>query len=271
MGISDWLRPRSTPSGPDDLRGALLDALERKDYERAMRLINDNSDQIRNEFRSWTTVPESLRGDADALSRYANGLWTIAKIFEKSGDASLRIWFEGGGRDTPLTAWNDALQSAARMTDSGQAAEAVVLLRATLDSIGTTTGTGVNQYRARCLGSLGAALNELGNTSEAVRVTREALEICRQAGDEQGVRVYSQNLDVIGSCELTDPRTGHRLKVVFKDFDGRTLLPEELSGTMTGRSPVCSSTSSMLPSATIARRSNCLDSGISSPPQRLTC
>ena len=47
MGISDWLRPRSTPSGPDDLRGALLDALERKDYERAMRLINDNSDQIR--------------------------------------------------------------------------------------------------------------------------------------------------------------------------------------------------------------------------------
>jgi hypothetical protein len=105
MGISDWFRSRSTVSRPDDLRAALFDALERKDYERAMRLINDNSDRIRSEFRSWTTVPESLRGNGDALSRYANTLMTIARVFEKSGDASLRTWFEGGGRDTPFTQW----------------------------------------------------------------------------------------------------------------------------------------------------------------------
>ena len=234
MGISDWLRSRSTPSRPDDLRAALLDAFERKDYERAMCLINDNSDRIRSEFRSWTTAPESLSGDADALSRYVNTLMTIARVFEKSGDASLRIWLEGGGRDTPLTQWNDALQRAGRMTESGLAAEAVVLLRVTLDNIATATGTGVSYHRARCLGSLGAALNKMGSTSEAVRVTREALEICRQAGDEEGVKVYTQNLDVIGSCEIPDPRSGHRFKVIFKDSDGRTLLPEELPGE-TGR------------------------------------
>jgi hypothetical protein len=177
MGISAWLRSRSTPSRPDDLRAALLDAFEREDYERAMRLINDNSDRIRSEFRSWTMTPESIRGDADALSRYANTLVTIARVFEKSGDASLRTWLEGGGRDTPLTKWNDALERARRITDGGRAAEAVVLLRATLDDVATTTGTGVSHDRARCLGSLGMALDKVGNTSEAVRVTRDALEI----------------------------------------------------------------------------------------------
>jgi hypothetical protein len=48
----------------------------------------------------------------------------------------------------------------------------------------------------------------LGNTSEALHATREALEICRQTGDEEGVKVYLQNLDVIGSFEIREPRSG---------------------------------------------------------------
>ncbi len=230
MGISDWLRSRSTSSRPDDLRAALLDAFERQDHERAMRLINDNSGRIRSEFSSWTEAPESLRGDAVALSRYLKTLVTIARVFKESGDASLLAWLEGKGRETPLTQWNDALERAPRMTESGQAAEAVVLLRATLDNIATTTGPGASHYRARCLGSLGIALNKVGNTPEAVRVTREALEICRESGDEEGVKVYIQNLEAIGSCKIADPGGGHRFTIVFRDSDGRTLLPEELPG-----------------------------------------
>ena len=149
MGISDWFRPRATRSDVEDLREALFDALARKDYERAMHLINNNSDRIRNEFRSWTTVPEPIRKDADAVNRYANALMTIARVFERSGDASLRIYFEGGGRDTPLAEWNDALQRAQQLTESGQAAEAVVLLRTMLDDVATTTGTDVSYYRAQ--------------------------------------------------------------------------------------------------------------------------
>jgi tetratricopeptide (TPR) repeat protein len=107
-------------------------------------------------------------------------------------------------------------------------------LRATLENIATTTGPGASHFRARCLGSLGAALHKVGNTSEAVRATREALEICREAADEQGVVAYTKNLDVIGSFEIADPRTGHRFNAVFRDSEGRTLLPEELPGP-TGR------------------------------------
>jgi len=234
MGISDWLRSRPKTSRIDDLPAALLDAFERKDYDRAMHLINHNSARIRSEFRSWTTAPASIRGDAEALSRYVNTLMIIARVFETSGDASLRIWLEGGGRDTPLNHWNDALQRAAQMTENGLAVEAIVLLRETLDDMVTATGTGVSNYRARCLGSLGAALNKAGNKSEAVCVTREALEICRQADDEEGVKVYTQNLDVIGSFEIADPRSDHRFSVVLRDSEGRMLLLEELPGE-TGR------------------------------------
>lgn len=232
MGISDWFRSRSAPSRPDDLRAALLEAFEREDYERAMHLITYNSDRIRSDFRSWTKAPESIRGDPDAMNRYVNTLVTIARLFEKSGDASLRIWLEGGGgdRDNPFTQWTEALERAQRLTDSGLAADAVVLLRATLDDIATLTGPGTSHYRARCLGSLGVALSKVGNTSEAVRITREALETCRQAGDEEGVKTYLQNLDVIGSRQLEDPIAGRRFTVVFWDSDGRTLLPEELPG-----------------------------------------
>jgi tetratricopeptide (TPR) repeat protein len=232
MGISDWFRSRSTPSRPDDLRAAVLEAFEREDYERAMHLINDNSDRIRSDFQSWTKAPESIRGDSDALNRYVHTLVTIAGVFEKSGDASLRIWLEGGGRDSdnPFTQRTEALERAQRLTESGRAADAVVLLRATLDEIATTTGPATSYYRARCLGRLGVALSEVGNTSDAVRVTREALETCRQAGDEEGVKTYLQNLDGIGSCRLEGPSGGHRVIVVFRDSNGRTLLPEELPG-----------------------------------------
>jgi tetratricopeptide (TPR) repeat protein len=226
MSLSDRFRSRATPSHPDDLLAALLDVFERRDSESAMHLINNNSDRIKTEFRSWLKPPQFLRTDAAAARLYAHTLWTIARLFEKSGDPSLRIAAEG-----ELAQWNEALERAPRLTESGMAAEAVVLLRETLDDIATTWGPGTGHYRARCLGYLGLALDRLGDTSEAVRVTREALEICRQAGDEEGVEAYTQNLRVIGSWEIVDPRGGHRWNVAFTDADGRALLPDELPGT----------------------------------------
>jgi tetratricopeptide (TPR) repeat protein len=234
MGVSDWFRPRPAASSrPDDLLAALLDAFERKDAESAMHLINNNSDRIKTEFCSWMKPPASLREDAAAVGRYARTLWAIAQLFEKSGDASLRISMEGG-----LAEWNEALDRAPRLTASGKAGEAVTLLRHTLDDIATTSGPGTSHYRARCLGMLGLALDEMGSTSEAIRVTSEALDICRQSGDETGVNAYTLNLSTIGSLKFTDPATGHRLRVVIADRDGRTVLPEELPAAAKHSSPL---------------------------------
>ena len=230
MGISDWVRPRPTSPGPQDLLPVLIDRFERKDYPGLMRLINDNADRIRTEFKSWTKVPRAVSQDPAALNRYVTTLFNIASLFEKSGDPSLKECLGGSGPVNPLNKWNEAIERAGQLTDGGGAAQAVTLLREILDQMRGATGTGIDHFRPRVLGRLGAALAKVGDTPEAIRVTREALELCRQSGDEEGVRVYTSNLDAIGSYEIADAAGQHRYRVVFTGPEGRTLTPDELPG-----------------------------------------
>jgi hypothetical protein len=44
------------------------------------------------------------------------------------------------------------------------------------------------------LGKLGIALYQAGDVSRAREVTRQARDICRQLGDEDGVQAYETNL-----------------------------------------------------------------------------
>jgi hypothetical protein len=52
----------------------------------------------------------------------------------------------------------------------------------------------VDFYRPRVLGKLGVALYQSGEVERARDVTRQALEICSQLGDDDGVRAYETNL-----------------------------------------------------------------------------
>jgi hypothetical protein len=47
-----------------------------------MSLINGNSDTIRSQFRSWMTLPESVRNDPAAVDRDASMLFTLAQLFD---------------------------------------------------------------------------------------------------------------------------------------------------------------------------------------------
>ena len=229
MGISNWFRPRAQKPSADDLLAALLDAFGRKDYERAMHLINDNTDRIRTEFESWKRVPEPMREDAAATERYVHTLVTIANVFERAGDRSLRDLLEGN-RQGPMAEWTDAMAQAERLTEKGQYAEAIAMLRTTLAQISGTSGTAVDYFRCRALGRLGIALVKLGDRSEAIRVTREALEICRRTGDDEGVTAYLTNLRGLGSYEITTPGGEHRFTVSYIDSQGHTIQPDELGG-----------------------------------------
>jgi tetratricopeptide (TPR) repeat protein len=230
MGMSEWFRRRATSATSQaDLLGALLEGFEREDYDRLMRLINENSDRIRAEFRSWTSVPERIRQDPTALARYAHALNGIAALFDKSGDPSLKRWLEGNDRENPFKHWDELLRRAEMRTNSGHAADAVPLLRDALEQMSAAAVVGIDAFRARVLGRLGVALAKTGNTPEAIRVTREALDICQRLNDQDGVRAYTQNLNAIGTYEVTDATDGGRFTVVFMDAEGRTLAPEELA------------------------------------------
>ena len=228
MGLSNWFRGRKSTPPPDDLLGALLSSFERKDYDSLMRLINDNSETIRAQFQSWTKVPEAVSADAAAFQHYGNTLMLIARAFEKAGDSSLYDLITGKGRQNPIQQWQADCERADRLTKDGQPAEAAAILRATLESMRQARGPGVDHWRPRALGRLGIALAEAGETPEAIRVTREALDLCRLAGDAEGVQAYTTNLNRLGTYQVTDDRDNSRLVVVFIDEQGQTLTPEEL-------------------------------------------
>jgi tetratricopeptide (TPR) repeat protein len=62
-----------------------------------------------------------------------------------------------------------------------------------------------------------------------VKVTRQALELCRSLGDEEGVRAYTQNLNAIGTYDTpSDDEAGGTVTVAFRDEQGQTLTLEEL-------------------------------------------
>lgn len=229
MGILHRFRTRDTPSRPQDLLHALLEAFERQDFSAVMSLINENGDTIRSQFRSWIRVPESVRNDPAALDRYARTLFTVASLFEQSGDASLKKCLTREDSDDPFGQWQKDMARAGALVDSGQAAEAVPILRAVLEQVSTHTGPGADYMRAVTLGRLGIALWKKGDTGEAIRVTWEALELCRKTGDTEGITAYQTNLKAIGTYELAKgDEAASGVGVVFTDVEGRVLTPEDL-------------------------------------------
>jgi tetratricopeptide (TPR) repeat protein len=62
-----------------------------------------------------------------------------------------------------------------------------------------------------------------------VQVTREALELCLHAGDDEGIKVYTGNLEAMGTFQV-DARdgSGGKYTVVFRNDAGRVLTLDEL-------------------------------------------
>ena len=232
MGALDWFTRRRSPGPPVDLREALIAAVTGNNKGELALLINANGAAIRKAFPEWTTVPAEIRNDPDALQRYAQTMFSVATVFERSGDASLMTQLRGGN---PTARWDADLATAQTLIDEMRATEAVTLLKAVLDSVEEVSGSAVDYYRPRVLGRLGIALVHSGDRREAVKVTREALELCRSLGDEEGVRAYTRNLDTIGTYQIpANDGTVANVTVAFRDEQGNTLTLDELR-TVAGR------------------------------------
>jgi tetratricopeptide (TPR) repeat protein len=226
MGMFDWLAGRRPPEPPPDLREALIAAYSAQQYEALADLINANVSAIREAFPGWTTLPSGIRHDPKALDRYGRTLFAIATAFEQAGDATLMTQLRGGRQ---MIEWGNDLDAARKLLDEERAAEAVPLLRTLLASFDGLSGNGVAYYRPRVLGSLGVALAQTGDKREAVKVTREALELCRAAGDEEGIRTYTTNLDALGTFDMpAHDGTDANMTVVYRDEQGHTLTLDEL-------------------------------------------
>ena len=191
------LRRLFAPRGPDTpaaVWAALRSAAARGDGRRLAALCGAHRDVIGDHFAAWRVVPEADRGDRARAEAYVHALMTVAGYFERSGDPSLMRALVGTPEENPLLTWPDDLDKAERWLADGDAGAAVGLLERRLKTHEHHTGTGVDRFRPVTHGLLGKAYHALGDAPAAVNHTETALRLCRETGDADGVRVYTENL-----------------------------------------------------------------------------
>ena len=193
MGLLTFLK-RPAPSGPQDLRSQLVTLVARQDLNGLARLVRERRDTIVAEFGDWLTVPMALKDDTALLEHYGEMLLSVARIVDHDGDGTLLKLLEGDPQNAPVESWNEQMAIAASLSDRARFGDAAQVLASLADRLAQVRGSAVDFYRPRVLGKLGIALYQAGDVSRAREVTRQARDICRQLGDEDGVQAYETNL-----------------------------------------------------------------------------
>jgi hypothetical protein len=166
----------------------------RQDLNGLARLVRERRDTIVAEFGDWLTVPMALKEDKALLEHYGEMLLSVARIVDHDGDGSLLELLEGDPQNAPVESWNEQMAIAASLSDRARFGDAAQVLASLADRRAQVRGSAVDFYRPRVLGKLGIALYQAGDVSRAREVTRQARDICRQLGDEDGVQAYETNL-----------------------------------------------------------------------------
>lgn len=192
MGLFTFLT--RGPSGPADLRTQLVTLVMRKDLNGLARLVRDRRETIVSEFQGWLTVPMDMQEDTALLEHYGEMLLSVARIVDHDGDPRLLKLLEGDPADAPVETWNEQIAVAASLSEQQRFEDAARILESLVARMGALRGSAVDFYRPRVLGKLGVVLYQAGETARARDVTQQALDICRQLGDEDGVEAYETNL-----------------------------------------------------------------------------
>jgi hypothetical protein len=151
MGVSDWSNRRRPGQPAGNLLDSLIAAFSAQQYELMVKLINENTETIRERFPQWVKAPEEIRNDPEAMNRYGQTLFVVARVFERSGDRSLITRFGAG--PSPTRALDSDLATARTLVERKRAAEAVTLLTAALASLDNLGGKAADYYRPRVLGA----------------------------------------------------------------------------------------------------------------------
>jgi hypothetical protein len=197
MGLLTFLK-RPSSADPPDLRTQLVTLVVRKDLNGLARLVRERRETIAAGFADWLTVPGAMQEDPVLLEHYGEMLLAVARIVDHDGDGQLLKMLEGDPADAPVELWNEQIAIAASLSEHGRFAEATRVLTALAARIDTLRGSAVDFYRPRVLGKLGIALYQAGDTAGAHDATRQARDLCRRLGDEDGVQAYETNLANMG-------------------------------------------------------------------------
>ncbi len=183
----DWLLGRKT----EVLWRELQNSGTQKRFD---ALCRANPQSISSHFAEWRTVPEDIRNDGKSVQRYAGTLMAVATYFrDRLQQPELMNDLIGTEESNPLLYWQNHSPAVAKLQSSFRFEEAEALLTKILNRLQTGTGH-VTSIRAMTLGNLGTCRFELRDADSAVVYFRQALAICEQESDTEGIQAYLGNL-----------------------------------------------------------------------------
>ena len=163
-------------------------------------------------FPDWATVPEPIRGDRQAIERYARRVLLVAQVLDARGYPGPLRALEGGGEDL-RSGWRQMLARSQTLADAGRYADSVEVLTSLLSELDQMSGPAVDDLRPKVFGRLGSVWFLAGDAGQALVWTERALEACLASRDTEGIVAYRDNLQVMQAVHLpaVDPEAGARL------------------------------------------------------------
>jgi hypothetical protein len=209
MGIFHFLKKSRDATSPEIVREALFDAVAADDDGVLRGLCEQHRDVILEYFPTWRTIPQTVRGDADGIARYANGLIGVALAFEEQGEHQLLELLQGmRDHSNPILRWEEDFTAAREAMSSGAYRRAASLLEGIATEMSRLQGTAIDEYLPAVQGALGEAYYRLGRFDHAYDATFTAFTGCQDTGDLDGVICYCGNLAEI--CNRMGRREEHR-------------------------------------------------------------
>ncbi|MCC6555544.1 MAG: tetratricopeptide repeat protein [Polyangiaceae bacterium] len=192
MGLFDRLfkRPPDPDFTPDALRERLFDAVDRGDLGALDVIAERHEATILEHFAAWKKVPEAVRRDPAAMQRYAGGLIGIAQRFARRGNPALLQALIGPPGENPIERWQQAVQRAGGLMADLAFDEAAELLAGEAERARRLSGGDSARMLSITLGRLAECHFSAGRAGGALPLYAEALDMCRAAGDAEGVTAY---------------------------------------------------------------------------------
>src|ERR1044071_4854814 len=194
MSLFDLLGFGTKQLAEGDLLQELLAARRQGDRRRFAKLCRSHVDVINAAIPRWQKPPAEVMAKPETLDEYIQTLGMVAELLRDSGHPQLWNALVGNPEDNPIAVWERKLKEATSLAKETRFDEAAELLMNHLIDTRQLRGNAVDRLQALSQGSLGHMRFGAGRVDVAVGHYEQALRLCREQNDQEGIRVYLSNL-----------------------------------------------------------------------------
>ncbi|WP_156928281.1 hypothetical protein [Bradyrhizobium sp. th.b2] len=188
---------------PEQLQVILINSAFKNDRKLMGQLCQTFPRTITELFKTWMMVPEELREPPEQARAYVDALFQIAQLMNELGfEDPLQTLHSSDGN--PISRWYDMINSSQAAAAQGNYEVSNRELEAVLTEMKGSRGNAIDSLRPKVLGMISANHFHDGQIDQAREKSRQALEACREVGDEEGVSVYQQNLQLLDGALTED-------------------------------------------------------------------